>query len=54
MNDIVWKRKGKEYDEIATSAIQVLYNWESAQDKSFDNSFGFITQADGDVCWQQP
>ncbi|KAL8133670.1 hypothetical protein AgCh_008927 [Apium graveolens] len=53
-NDIVWKQKGREYDQIVTSAIQVLDNWESAQDKSYDNSIGFLTQADGDVRWQQP
>lgn len=54
MNDIVWKQKGKESIEIVASDIQVLKNWESAQDKSFDNSFGFITQTDDDVYRKQP
>lgn len=53
-NDIVWQQKSKEYVEIVTSAVQVLNNWESAQDKSFDNTIGFLTQADGDVHWKQP
>lgn len=52
-NDIVWKKKGKEYDEIVKSGVQVLKNWKSAQDKLFDTSTGFLTQSDGDVHWRQ-
>lgn len=53
-NDVVWKQKGREYTEIVTSPTQILNNWEFAQDKSFDSSFGFITQTEGDMCWKQP
>lgn len=53
-NEIVWKQKGKDYEEIVKSGVQVLNNWESAQDKSFDPSIGFLTQSDGDVHWRQP
>ncbi|XP_074326725.1 uncharacterized protein LOC141664671 [Apium graveolens] len=52
--DTVWQQKGKEYVEIISSALHVLNNWESAQDKSFDISVGFITQEDGDVHWKSP
>lgn len=34
--------------------MHVFNNWESAQDRSLDNSIGFITQADGDSHWKQP
>lgn len=53
-NDIVWKQKGKDYVEIVQSDVQVLNYWESAQDKSFDSTIGFLTQSDGDVHWRQP
>ncbi|XP_074370739.1 uncharacterized protein LOC141711921 [Apium graveolens] len=47
-------RKVRNTDDIVTSALQVLNNWENAQDKSFDNTIGFVTQSDGDVHWKQP
>lgn len=53
-NDVVWKQRGREYKDIVTLAIQILNNWEFAQDKSFDFSFGFISQTEGDMCWKQP
>lgn len=53
-NGVVWQQKGRESKDIVASALQILNNWESAQDKSFDNSFGFIIQSDGDTHWQQP
>ncbi|XP_074352890.1 uncharacterized protein LOC141692045 [Apium graveolens] len=52
-NEVVWQQKGRESKDIVASALQVLNNWESAQDRSFDNSFGFIIQTDGDTHWQQ-
>lgn len=53
-NDIVWKQKGKEFTEIVTSTNQILNDWKYAQDRSFDHSLGFITQAEGDRCWTKP
>ncbi|KAL8112588.1 hypothetical protein AgCh_020058 [Apium graveolens] len=53
-NDMVWQQKGKDYEEILKSGVQVLNNWESAQDKSFDSTIGFLTQPDGGVHWRQP
>lgn len=53
-NDIVWNQKGKEYEDIVISTLQVLNKWESAQDKTFDNTVGFLIQTDGAVCWEQP
>ncbi|XP_074351790.1 uncharacterized protein LOC141690935 [Apium graveolens] len=53
-NEVIWQQKGRESKDIVTSTIHVLNDWESAQDRSFDKSIGFITQADGDSHWQQP
>lgn len=50
----MWKQNGQHHTEIVTSAIQILNNWEYAQDKTFDNSVGFITPTEGDMCWNQP
>ncbi|KAL8104689.1 hypothetical protein AgCh_028771 [Apium graveolens] len=53
-NDIVWNQKSQEYEDIVSSALRVLSNWESAQDKSVDITVGFLTQTDGEVHWKQP
>lgn len=53
-SNVAWKQGGKECNEIVVSAVQDLNNWEFAQDKSFDYSFGFVTQTEGNTCWEQP
>lgn len=46
-NDIVWNQISVEPLELVQSAEIVLNQWRNAQDKSFDNYLGFMTQADG-------
>lgn len=53
-NEIVWKQKSKEPTNLVESAILVLNKWQGAQDRSFDLSFGFMTQSDGAEHWKQP
>ena len=53
-NNIVWNQKSLEATEVVNSAILVLNQWQSAQDRSFDNLFGFITPSDGKEHWQLP
>lgn len=45
-NDVVWNQCGKEYTEVCRSAISILNDWKSAQDRSFNFSLGFLTQED--------
>ncbi|KAL8091728.1 hypothetical protein AgCh_034114 [Apium graveolens] len=53
-NGIVWNQKGEEFDRVVVSAKLTLSQWWSAQDKSFDNFLGFMTQADGKEHWKCP
>ena len=53
-NDMVWKQKGLEVEDIVMSAKVVLNQWHSAQHKSFDHYLGLMTQDDGDDCWIAP
>lgn len=53
-NNIVWNQKSLEATKAVNSAIlvlnqwqSVLKQWQSAQDRSFDNLFGFITPLNG-------
>ncbi|XP_074378327.1 uncharacterized protein LOC141719860 [Apium graveolens] len=46
-NDIIWNQKGMESSEVLVSAHLCFNQWKSAQDKTFDNYLGFMTQADG-------
>ncbi|XP_074342149.1 uncharacterized protein LOC141679584 [Apium graveolens] len=53
-NNIVWNEKSLEATEVVNSSILVFNQWKSAQDRSFDNSFGFITPSDGKEHWKLP
>lgn len=53
-NNIVWNQKSSEVTEVVNSAILVLNQWQSAQDRSFDHSLGFMTPSDGEEHWQLP
>lgn len=46
-NEIVWNPKREESGQVVESAKLILNQWKSAQDRSFDNYIGFMTQADG-------
>ncbi|XP_074347114.1 uncharacterized protein LOC141685938 [Apium graveolens] len=54
MNAIVWKQYGSEFSEVCKSAKLYLNQWKTAQDKSFSNSLGFMTQEDGLEQWVRP
>ncbi|KAL8092543.1 hypothetical protein AgCh_034709 [Apium graveolens] len=53
-NAVVWQQKGEEFDRVVVSAKLTFNHWWSAQDKSFDNFLGFMTQADGKERWERP
>lgn len=53
-NAVVWNQKGEEFDRVVVSAKLTFSHWVSAQDKSFDNFLGFMTQADGKERWECP
>ncbi|XP_074363041.1 uncharacterized protein LOC141703396 [Apium graveolens] len=53
-NNIVWNQKSMEASEVISSANICLNQWKNAQDKSFDNFLGFMTQADGKERWEPP
>lgn len=47
------KQKGKEPKTVVELAILVLKQWQGAQDRSFDFSFGFMTHSDGAEHWNK-
>lgn len=53
-NTIVWEQKSMAVTEVVDSALLSLNQLKSAQDRSFDSSLGFMTQADGHEHWEQP
>ncbi|KAL8121558.1 hypothetical protein AgCh_018338 [Apium graveolens] len=53
-NALVWNNKGMVVSEIVESAVSILSQWHSAQDKFFDPSLGFMTHIDGDEHWCVP
>ncbi|XP_074374511.1 uncharacterized protein LOC141714914 [Apium graveolens] len=54
LNAIVWNKKGEEFVQIVESARHIFNQWRYAQDKSFNISLGFMTQADGNERWTKP
>ncbi|KAL1833637.1 hypothetical protein ACET3Z_003288 [Daucus carota] len=53
-NDLVWSQKCLSAMEVIQSALSVLNQWQFVQDKTFDNSLGYILPEDGRVTWQAP
>lgn len=53
-NDLVWKQKGLQVRDIVVSARMVLNQWKKAQDRTFDNFMGLITDKDGREQWELP
>lgn len=53
-NAIVWQQRGEEFDRVVMLAKLTFDHWWSAQDKTFDNFLGFMTQADGHEHWECP
>ncbi|KAK1373046.1 hypothetical protein POM88_029239 [Heracleum sosnowskyi] len=54
-NELVWIQKGMEVSEVVVSTKLPLNRWNSAQDTSFDNYLGLMTQGeDGVEHWQAP
>lgn len=53
-NDLVWNQKCLEVSDVLATAISVLNQWRFVQDKTFDNSLGFMNQEDGCEQWQTP
>lgn len=53
-NDIVWNQRSLEPLDIVRAAEISLNQWRCAQDKSFDNYLGSMTQADGKTHWERP
>lgn len=53
-NSIVWNQRGEEFSEVCKSAKLQLNQWKNAQDKSFDNFLGFMSQEDGKERWECP
>lgn len=54
MNDLVWNQRSLEPFEVTESAISVLNQWRSVQDKTFDRFLGYMTYEDGDEHWHPP
>ena len=48
------RKSGEEFDRVVVSAKLTLSHWWSAQDRSFDNFLGFMTQADCKERWECP
>lgn len=46
-NELVWRQKGLEVSDVVVSARMVLSQWKKAQDRTFDNFMGFLTDEDG-------
>lgn len=53
-NDMVWKQKCLEVDDVVMSANVVLNQWQCAQDKFFNHYLCLMTQEDGDERWVAP
>ena len=53
-NELVWNQRGTEIVDVVESANMVLRQWQSAQDKQFDNFLGFMTKEDGEEHWSLP
>lgn len=47
-NGMVWKQKGLEVNEVVRLATVVLSEWNDAQDKNFDRSWGLLQPGDED------
>lgn len=46
MIEIVWYHKGMEFVEVVESTFRGLEQWQTTQDRSFDNFHGLMTQED--------
>lgn len=53
-NDLVWNQRGMSVTEVVESAKSLLYQWQSAQDKTFDSFLGLMTREDGADHWRLP
>lgn len=53
-NEIVWNQKGMEFTEVVELAFLGLQQCQTAQDRSFDNFLGFMTQVEGMEQWKCP
>lgn len=53
-NNVIWNQKGMEPSDVLVSTNLFFNQWKSAQDKTFDNYLGFMTQADGKEHWELP
>ncbi|XP_074342549.1 uncharacterized protein LOC141680145 [Apium graveolens] len=53
-NDIIWKQHASGSQELVNSALSILNQWKSVQDKSFDSSLGYICPEVGQEQWHLP
>lgn len=53
-NELVWKQKCNEAEEVVVSAVSALNQWFAAQDKNFDTFLSFMTAEDGAEQWNTP
>ncbi|XP_074351598.1 uncharacterized protein LOC141690721 [Apium graveolens] len=53
-NELVWNQRGMSVIEVVESVKSLLYQWQSAQDKTFDSFLGLMTREDGADHWRLP
>ena len=51
MNDLAWNQHSLDSTKVIESAISVLNQWKSVQDKIFNRFMSYMTKEDGDDHW---